>query len=222
MEKYNKYKHIFSGVDVKDDIIFLKNKCPIEDYPIIDSIISGIDMRNGIGYVGMNHIISKTIKMKYRNDIEKYLIGMNITHNTSLDQIQLNILDKIKSRKTYDTTYLNSIYIDKSCPHCGLVNKATLDTSYIVCGVDSSGMMSIDFNNGCLNDWCFVCGKKLCKNWCFNSLHDLSNRHHTKECCRTHAMKNNFKYPDDYCVCGESQLNSVSIILENLKSIHRS
>lgn len=219
MDKYYKYKHIFSCLETKDDVDILRSKYPVDDYPIIDSIISSITLKPNIGFIATNNLIEKIIKMKYRNEIEKYLLELNVTrqttysmlgtpdicatHDVLLDPIQQVIFDKIKTRKNYDISYVNALLIEKPCPHCGLMKKAPFGTSYVICGVDSRGITAIDFDNGCLNDWCFECGKKLCKNWCKDALHNPINREHTSECCSTHAIKNGFTYPDDYCVCKE-------------------
>jgi hypothetical protein len=199
MDKYYKYKKIFEGIDTADDIAFLRNECPKDDWAIIDSIIATKEVHNCLGITSLNNIIDVTTKIKYRNDVEKYL-STHMTHERA-NPYQHVIFEKIKSRKQYNTTYLNSIQLEKPCPHCGLINKASLDTEYVVCGVDANGIIAIDFEHGCLNDWCFVCGKKLCKNWCKHNLHDHVNRKHNGECCRRHANINGGKYPDDYCIC---------------------
>lgn len=203
MDKYYKYKHIFSCLETKDDVDILRSKCPIDDYSIIDSIISSITFKQQPGFSTTNNLIEKTIKMKYRNEIEKYLLDLHATHDMILNPIQQSIFDKIKTRKNYDVSYTHALLIEKPCPHCGLIKKAPFGTSYVVCGVDSRGIISIDFDNGCLNDWCFECGKKLCKNWCKDSLHNQTNRVHSIECCSAHAAENGFTYPDDYCICRE-------------------
>jgi hypothetical protein len=219
MDKYYKYKHIFSCLETKDDVDIIRSKCPVNDYPIIDSIISSITFKQQLGFNATTNLIEKIIKMKYRNEIEKYLLDLNVTrqsglgmlgstlssvtHDMIFDPIQQSIFDKIKTRKNYDVSYVHTLLIEKPCPHCGLIKKAPFGTSYVVCGVDSRGIISIDFDNGCLNDWCFECGKKLCKNWCKDALHNQTNRVHSIECCSAHANENGFTYPDDYCICKE-------------------
>lgn len=203
MDKYYKYKHIFSCLETKDDVDILRAKCPVEDYPIIDSIVSSITFKQQPGFNATNNLIEKIVKMKYRNEIEKYLLDLNVTHDIVFDSIQQSIFDKIKTRKNYDVSYVHTLLIEKPCPHCGLIKKAPFGTSYVVCGVDSRGIISIDFDNGCLNDWCFECGKKLCKNWCKDALHNQINRVHSIECCSAHAIENGGTYPDDYCICKE-------------------
>lgn len=200
MDKYFKYKNIFSGADSIDDITFLRSKCPKDDLPIVDSVIATKELRSGYGFTSTNNIIEMTSKIKYKNDVEKYIASQINSYN-KIEPYQQAVFEKIKSRKPYNVTYLNTIQLEKQCPHCGLSNKANLSTEYVICGVDMNGITAMDFENGCLNDWCFMCGKKLCKNWCKDNLHDPINRRHDGDCCKRHAMKTGRKYPDDYCVC---------------------
>ena len=69
--------------------------------------------------------------------------------------------------------------------------------TYVICGYGTKGF---DWQ-GCGFDWCFQCGKKLCKCWNVNHLYNLKNRFHNSKCCRSHALKTGGLYPDDYCQC---------------------
>lgn len=210
MEKYFIYKHIFSGASSIDDIIFLRSKCPVEDYQIIDSITRSQNFQQCISNIQMNKIIKTLVSLKYKDECNKYLDEFkNKKYNNCLqfdqsnyNSAQTDTFAKIISTKLIDESYIDFPKIEKECPHCGRINKAPFGTKYIVCGIDTMGIFPMDnFDNACLNDWCFTCGKKLCKNWYTNQLYDEANRTHDKNCCKIHALKYNNQYPLEYCQC---------------------
>lgn len=77
----------------------------------------------------------------------------------------------------------------KECPHCGLHAYHRHKNGYMICGLAQN---EISMYKGCWNDWCYDCGKKLCKNWSTDMLFDSENRIHTKECCLG---------KEEYCDC---------------------
>lgn len=202
MDTYYKYKAILSAVSSQDDIDLLKTKCPENDIPLINSIIKSLPKENKLSNLTMFSILKYLSTIKYRDEAEKYIKRYSDYQN---DPIQKQLLTNIIQNKKYDNSYIDISKISKECPHCGHLNYAPLDTTYIVCGVDPIGETAINVD-GCLNDWCFSCGKRLCKNWCINELNNLNNRIHNKECCAKHALENNLKYPDDYCICHFTQI----------------
>jgi hypothetical protein len=220
--EYNKYKKFFDGIIMECDIIFLKKYCPIEDHPMIDNIInmkkyfynndtgifSMINNDDKIGCVDIFKIIDEINKLKYQEDCEKYI---QLMKQKAMNKYQKNILTQIISKKPHDLTYIDLPQIEKCCPHCEKKNMAPLGTVYIICGVDSQGLKPINnYDESCLNDWCFDCGKKLCKNWNKDNLFVVGNRIHNNECCRKHAQKNGNKYPEDYCQCENNRKSNVS------------
>jgi hypothetical protein len=86
---------------------------------------------------------------------------------------------------------------DKPCPHCNHIRRDNINATYVICGYYRNGYDWI----GCENDWCFKCGKKLCKNWDTDVLYVLSNRTHNNKCCKHQADKNNDPYLQSYCFC---------------------
>lgn len=201
MEKYYKYKHIFSGAQTIEDIQYLREKCPKEDYPLIDSLIRTIKIKHKLSFIKMNEILLELKKLKYLEECQKYLENFP---EYKEDKLQNSVITKILTSKKSNITYIDLPMLDKNCPHCGTINSAPLGTTYIVCGVDSRGITSINNLNGvnyCFGDWCFECGKKLCKSWYENELYNSANRKHDSTCCQLHAIKNGFKYPQDYCNC---------------------
>lgn len=204
--KYDMYKKIFSGARNVDDINFLRELCPEQDKKIIDIVISPITHQK-IGYVQMSKIIDSLNKIEYIEECEQYIKNIyksNITRenkNTkSILTLNSDVISNIISSKKHDDRYIEIFTEDKKCPHCGEINTAPIGTSYIVCGVDTFGKIPI-CDKKCMNDWCFLCGKKLCKNWYNDNLYVYKNRSHNDICCRIHARDNGFKYPDEYCQC---------------------
>ena len=213
MNKYYKYKNIFSGAISIDDMIFLRNKCPECDYYIIDSITGTHLPQSYVGCTQMNKIVEHLVSLKYKEECTKYLedyinnIAYSSIHRAktkNFTNAQNDTITKIISMKPKDETIINLPNIEKACPHCGRINKAPIGTKYIVCGIDSLGITPIDnFDNACLNDWCFSCGKKLCKNWYADKLYDEKNRTHTAECCKKHASEHGRTYQTEYCQCSK-------------------
>jgi hypothetical protein len=211
MDKYYMYKHIFSGVFAIDDIIFLKNKCPVEDWGMIDSILKISNIPTYFSCAYMNEIIKNMANLQFQDDCEKYLSELQTktaTNNVKCSNIQQETFTKIMSTKMRSGTYIELPKLEKRCPHCGRINSATIGTSYIVCGIDSRGIIPIDYsNNACLKDWCFTCGKKLCKSWYTDELYIKENRKHDGECCKIQSKKIGNKYLDDYCQCSRLELS---------------
>jgi len=116
------------------------------------------------------------------------------------DSNQLSLLKKlIKIKKTKIFNYSKICYfkkIYKFCPFCSAKNYGGIDEEYIICGYGKRGYNFI----GCGNDWCFICNKKLCKNWIYDQLYNLSNRYHNNKCCLNHSKLTNTNY-DEYCKC---------------------
>lgn len=201
MNKYFMYKNILSGATNIEDINLIRNIFPISDSAFINSIIKSKNMNNNkFSCVKFNEILNVLSKMHFIDECEKYLSEINFKNIT--DTLQCSFISDILQTKKRNMTYIDLPKIEKKCPHCGRINLAPLGTTYIVCGVDTFGKNAIDnFNDFCLKDWCFSCGKKLCKNWYEDDLYNPENRCHNKICCATHAKKNNEDYLNEYCQC---------------------
>ncbi len=94
----------------------------------------------------------------------------------------------------------NSLVV-KYCPHsnCGKPYRGTNETKYVICGYENDHR-GYDWV-GCRQDWCFACGKMLCKLWEKHQLDVDCNRIHDSECCKKHAVDNKRIYLTDYCQC---------------------
>jgi hypothetical protein len=118
------------------------------------------------------------------NDLQK-----NVT-----DIVQLNTFKRLLRNKSNNYNKNNNA---KHCPHCNQLNFNETNTSYIICGYSNRGY---DWK-GCGRDWCFACGKKLCKSWNHNLLFNKLNRHHDSKCCKNNAHNNGEDYENKYCMC---------------------
>jgi hypothetical protein len=216
MDKYYIYKKVFFRDMADDDINFIIDKCNKDDEDIIKNIVktnkyvTEKNMKIKVGYSSMKKIMEEIDKQKYRKISYEYLDDLKKI--CYFDDVQLSVLDKMIELKKINEQYINIDYDapieSKKCPHCGTINTAPIGTTYIVCGVDMQGKKSINELNlieTCRNDWCFVCGKKLCKNWYNDELYIKKNRIHNDKCCEKHAEQHGFKYPDDYCQCSKGE-----------------
>ena len=112
---------------------------------------------------------------------------------------------------------LLSTKIFKSCPHCGHNMCMNPDTDYVICGYGNS-KQGFDWT-GCSKDWCFKCGKMLCKHWDNHHLYLHMNRIHDHECCKKYTIMNNknlskdspnyLNYPEDFCQCDNNYVNRI-------------
>lgn len=138
-------------------------------------------------------------QIEYNNDASILIQDLELVYD---DPSQIHTLKRIISKKIYSEPINNkSYYFQAQCPHCGRKNTGTSKTDYIVCGYTSKGY---DWK-GCGRDWCFKCGKKLCKNWNFDHLYNKLNRIHDNKCCKVYAERIGDIYPDDYCQCNRNE-----------------
>lgn len=187
-----------------DEIICLYNifKESVSDETELDLIKSVINNKNLNKKIPVDKFCSflRTVYMMKNKDNICELI--NDIKRTTLDQVQLNTIDRIISivnihTHLNDKTSKVANKIKKQCPHCQNDNIEYENTDYTICGYSSKGY---DWK-GCGFDWCFKCEKKLCKCWDLDELFNKVNRFHDKRCCKIHAQNTNQEYPDDYCQC---------------------
>lgn len=171
----------------------------------------------------MESLITNNLCQKKIND-EEFTVYIGIINETKFpenileiienlmkstdDQAQLNTLRRILNKKGIYPEFADMLkkekkieLIQKTCPHCGKECSADKDTDYIVCGYSIGGFDWL----GCGYDWCFQCGKKLCKSWHLDNLFDKTKRYHNNKCCRNYAKYISDKYPDNYCMCGKNK-----------------
>jgi len=227
--KYTQFKHILSGCRSILDAyyfadIYVKRNPEMKN--IIHSMINGKRYENVLDFRTMKNVLYDISKIQYQDDADKVIDMM--TKKTT-DSTQLKTLSrsaKVKpvrqiqksdteiaqydpkniryvKIKTFDyETYADTV--TKPCPHCNHNCTASADASYLICGY-SDPKMGYDWD-GCGCDWCFRCGKLLCKSWENNKLFVDQNCIHNDECCRKHAKEHNNNYPNDYCQCSNDNV----------------
>ena len=176
---------------------------------LIYSIINGKRYDSVLDFKTIKSII-ETVN-EYQCIDESYEI-IEMYSNKTYDPIQKRTLIRItknKLLKPYNYIETNHKFnnniiedlniITKQCPHCNHNCFSDINTMYIICGYTNSHT-GYDWK-GCGKDWCFKCGKILCKSWDINQLFLEMNRIHDTNCCKNHSKENNKQYPEDYCQC---------------------
>lgn len=216
--KYVEFSHILSGCRTITDAYFFAEiflKTNPEMATLIYSMVNGKRYDQVIDLKSIKNALEYINEQKYKEDanenVENYL-------QKTTDNIQKRTFNRIirnKPHKPYEllkkqinTTHNcgnQQIYITKNCPHCDSPSTCSVDTKYIICGYANS-VTGYDWK-GCGKDWCFECGKMLCKSWDANKLLLQMNRFHDNECCEKHAMLHNKEYMQCYCQCLNKNVN---------------
>lgn len=203
----------------------------LEEYK--DKIIHAIDYEDAKSIVDIatsmtNNIIEKKLinslifqsRYNKKMELDKFILYMNVISNIKYhndasliigdietlvnDSVQINTLKRIiKNKPAKQLGDIESNKYFKDCPHCGRRRIGIDDVNYVICGYTNRGY---DWK-GCGKDWCFKCGKKLCKNWKTDILFNKFNRQHDNKCCKNHASKNNIDYINNYCQCTNEFVN---------------
>jgi hypothetical protein len=205
---YNKLKYNILGSKTKEDAYFIldKYKSDTKCYNLMVSIINSRKYDHALDIRAMKKYIQDISSQKYKEDAYE-LISQIMLQTSDIAQIKtfMRIADMKNSKPQYismrelkQRSKQNCIV--KKCPHCGYKRSMPRDTTYVVCGYVDSGY---DWE-GCGKDWCFKCGKMLCKNWEHDQLYLPTNRFHDSKCCRKHSILNGHKYPEDYCRCNSA------------------
>jgi len=193
----NIYNNI-SKCNTLDDLITIYNNLRSEYMKrlllknLIDEVdnkfICKIRLLEKIKYYDDAYVLYHDIKKKL-NDISKI--------NT------LNRIMKLKDDKNMSEFKFYRTRLKRSCPHCGKYFITYEDRDYVICGNTKKGFDS----KGCGGDWCFQCGKKLCKNWYRDELFDTRNRYHNKNCCESSALTKGDDFNREYCQCINKYVN---------------
>jgi len=210
------YNIILSGCRNKEDCKKIiekinKNKYNISIYNKIVNILMSVanSKKNDFSYDDntMLKYMQDLEKIKYREDA--YEVLNNLILNTKYSaQIKtfIRIADSHPLRPQIISTQeirdrKKEIFISKKCPHCKYPTTRNKNTLHVICGYgDNNGF---DWQ-GCTRDWCFNCGKMLCKQWDRDDqLYIMSNRFHDNKCCKKDAKKRNLDY-NDYCSCNHT------------------
>ena len=173
---------------------------------MMKSMINNIHIHKVLSFDKFNGILNSLNKMKYREECRKYI--KDIFNHTDDEIQQLSIMRIIETKNPKNT---NGIALNdkkrkskkkrsKKCPHCDKVCTLYEDDTYVICGYGNKGY---DWD-GCTRDWCFRCGKKLCKSWDKNQLFNTNNRYHNS-CCKLSAIKNKESI-SNYCSCSKAHV----------------
>jgi hypothetical protein len=230
--KYNEIRNILSGCKNIDDAkyimkIYLRNNP--ESKKIAMSVLFGQTYEDNISSNILHEIMEKInncsnydmclklINEYYPNDnnnilklktLKKMLSkkeiikNNNSLHNINPHQNYLININLNCSNKQNKKIKQNEIL--KECPHCSKPYIGNENLTHVICGYNNSHQ-GFDWE-GCTKDWCFSCGKKLCKSWIENKLYLEINRTHNFECCKKHASTNCELY-GNYCQCNNKYVN---------------
>jgi len=127
-----------------------------------------------------------------------------LTNDDVMKSVMTKLLNKKKNKK-YKFFNEFAKVITKKCPHCNNQLTSRYGTDYVICGYQNT-TNGYDWI-GCGKDWCFQCGKMLCKKWETHKLHCESNRSHDEKCCSQHANEHGKKYLTEYCYCRTKYVN---------------
>jgi len=204
---YNNFKHLILGCKTKEDALHFLNKHKLDStkYNFILSIIDGKKYHNVFDNLTVIKYINELIECK--NNAEIYLLLHKLINLTN-DPAQIKTFTRVANYNSNSKSKYSLLSSDivlkklltKLCPHCYHEHSASSNTVYVICGYNG---LTYD-GKGCGCDWCFKCGKMLCKNWTKNNLHIPSNRFHDFKCCKSHSLINNKSYPLSYCDCNHS------------------
>jgi len=201
-KKINGVEIYSKAVEIYNEYISKTNNFILQK--LMESLMDENNYRKTMQREQFFKLIKKLEKYKFRGDCKD--IEDNIYDYTE-DAAQINTIRRLIKKKETEPDIVplcnlrsipkKEVTLTKKCPHCGMSKTEDSNAEYVICGYNTKGF---DWQ-GCGFDWCFQCGKKLCKCWNVNHLYNLKNRYHNNKCCRSHALKTGGLYPDEYCQC---------------------
>ena len=206
-KKYKEYRLLINSVTSNDDIEYIYNlyskqiKNPYIKY-LMKSYTNSFYNNYSIGIREFMNILDKFKDFKYRDDARDLI---RTIFKRTINETQRNTIIRIIGRlppKTIAVTKISGKKTHKKCPHCQKFTESTIDSTYVICGYTERGF-DLD---GCGKDWCFRCGKKLCKSWYVHELFIHDNRYHNDKCCKLAAYRNN-ENRKMYCRCKNIYIN---------------
>jgi len=207
-------KHVLDGHHIGT---MFKTRYPHHE-AFINSIVNGKIYENTMSIAHIRETIIDISLLKYKEDVIDLMD--NICNGRLINDIQKRTflrLGRVKIMKPFVQSEKNNSgeiieLVKKNCPHCGNLCCAQHNSEYIICGYSDS-QKGYDYH-GCGRDWCFKCGKILCKSWNHDTLFLELNRYHNSGCCEEHADTHNKKYPEDYCQCINQHVNRNGILFD--------
>lgn len=214
VEIYNRFLKLIKAVRSSQDVKFITDiytsKIDNPDLIEIMDSVSTFGNPNILGVEEFIDVIESLEKFIYRDDAREFV---QMIFKRTDDFVQRSTIIRLMgykppkmqriTMKQFNEKKDKKNNINKMCPHCQKITEGTPETTYIICGYSDKGY---DWD-GCQKDWCFRCGKKLCKNFFKDSLFNENNRFHTNLCCKLHAYKNKENYNKQYCTCDKIYIN---------------
>jgi hypothetical protein len=208
------YKSIIEGINTTNDLEYFTNQQKDQnidqnidknkDKNILDSLKYKLN-NDYIGKIEFIELLDKLADKKYKEDI--FII---LDSYKQLDVCQNNTIQRILSNKPHqkynieiNSSFSKNDNITKLCPHCKQSNSSYENNTYTICGYSNKEYDLI----GCGFDWCFTCGKKLCKSWQDDELFLITNRSHNNTCCMKFAKKHDLDYENTFCFCKNSYVD---------------
>ena len=203
---YTIYKNIINSVNNNNDLEYFMNDITNQrTKSIIESMSYIIKNKTTIGMIDFLKLIETLSMEKYKEDIYLLLENKNIDCIVQKNTIERIIKNKPNRKIDFSNSHLKIVNTEeKNCPHCGHKNESYKDNTYIICGYSNN--IGYDWD-GCGRDWCFFCGKKLCKKWDEHELYMISNRYHNHKCCLKYAFNESLDYANDFCMCSNIFVN---------------
>jgi hypothetical protein len=204
-DKYIQYKHILSGCSTIQDARYFADvmgKKHPEMKNIYHSMASGKKYYNALDIETVCNILNTLEKCSNVDEAREVIRNIKKTHYTyNYDSLFERVLKSLPINSDIQPAKVIKLAkIGKSCPHCDIEYHLPPETGYVICGYTGNGYDM----KGCSKDWCYKCGKMLCKAWHEHMLYDERNQIHNKECCEQHAIKTKNSWPDDYCRCRQN------------------
>jgi len=187
-------RKILDGINNIEDCI--KIKVSEDDKKIWENMVSSKIYNKIYGFNSFISLIDEINKINNCEDAYNYIKTIGDMFDEAQSNTILRIINEKPPKQKIEKKNFN-LFTTKKCPHCGMSKTASLFTSYVICGYTENGIDNV----GCYKDWCFKCGKKLCKEWIKDNLHVEINRKHDGICCKLHAKENGENYLNDYCQC---------------------
>lgn len=212
---YKGFRNVLTGCSTLLDATYFSMKIIEKNPETADLVRSMINGKNYYHSINMSKIRQNLIELDncvYRDEVEEKIDRFSKESYDPVQQkaftriIRLKPTRPLKKREEHIYKFKKDVkltYITKSCPHCKRECKALPETNYIICGKDDINNDGFDWLEAdwCGKEWCFSCGKILCRGWMSDMLDIVINKPHDSKCCKEHAKKNNNKYPEDYCQC---------------------
>jgi hypothetical protein len=208
--KYREFKNILSGCKTITDARYFGDlyiKRNPESKRMVISLLNGKKYGNKKDIKTFQKLLEKCVEMTSYEIIE--MIQENYNLKDKDDDIQIRTLMRVaKYKKGHANSKIKKAKngeITKNCPYCNHTYSGTAETTHVICGYNDNHS-GYDWN-GCQRDWCFSCGKKLCKSWDENKLWLECNRIHNNICCHQHAEKSGSNYESEYCKCSNKYVH---------------